>query len=340
MNFMKNRGQTTVSSRCSKNNRGLSPVFAAALGAFVFAAGAALAQAPYPNRAITLIVPWPAGGSTDTHLRKLAELASKNLGQPVIVENKPGAGGMLGPAGMASNAKPDGYTISQLTVAAFRQPHMQKVDYDPLRDFTYIIGVSGYTFGVVVKSDSPFKNFNELIAYAKANPGKMSYGSTGTGTSPHLLMEEVANKTGVEFLHVPFKGNADSTAALMGGHVMAQSDATGWGKFVDAGSFRLLVTFGDQRTRWNAPTAKELGIDVVSYSPYGLVGPKGMDPKIVKILHDAFKKASDDAENQKVLQTLDQVYWYKSSEDYAKWAADTWVSERATIERLGLMAKP
>src|SRR5438105_1171113 len=162
--------------------------------------GAALAQG-FPNRAITLICPWPAGGSTDTHLRKLAEIAARHLGQPIVVENKPGASGMLGPAGMAINARPDGYTLSQLTVAAFRQPFMQKVDWDPLRDFTYIIGVSGYTFGVVVKSDSPFRTLDDLIAYAKANPGKLSYGSTGTGTSPHLLMEQLADKAGVQLLH-------------------------------------------------------------------------------------------------------------------------------------------
>jgi tripartite-type tricarboxylate transporter receptor subunit TctC len=191
----------------------------------------ALAQ-QYPSRPITLIVPWPAGGSTDTHLRKLSEIASRHLGQPIVIENKPGASGMLGPAGMARSAAPDGYTISQLTVAAFRQPYMQRVDWDPLKDFTYIIGVSGYAFGIVVKSDSPFKSFEDLMAYAKANPGKMSYSSTGTGTSPHLLVEELANKAGVQLLHVPYKGNADSTQALMGGHVMAQSDATGWGKFV------------------------------------------------------------------------------------------------------------
>jgi len=312
-------------------------VAVAALSLAAFAAPA-LAQ-NYPSRPITLIVPWPAGGSTDTHLRKLGELASKHLGQPIIIENKPGFGGMLGPSAMAKNAAPDGYTLSQLTVGAFRTPHMQKVDWDPLRDFTYIIGVSGYAFGVVVKTDSPFKTFNDLIAYARANPGQMSFGSTGTGTSPHLLMEEVAAKAGVQFLHVPFKGNADSTQALMGGHVMAQSDATGWGKFVDAGTFRLLVTFGNERTRWGAPTAKELGYDVVSYSPYGIVGPKGMDAKIVKVIHDAFKKAIDDPENQRVLQQLDQVYWYKNSEDYAKWAAEEYVSERALIERLGLLAK-
>ena len=313
----------------------------------LLAAGAALlsllpgpaAAQGYPTRPITLICPWPAGGSTDRHLRKLAELASKHLGQNVIVENRPGAGGMLGPAGMAGNAKPDGYTLSQLTVSAFRQPHMMNVDWDPMRDFTYIIGVSGYTFGVVVKSDSPFRSFKQLIEYAKENPGKLSYGSTGNGTSPHLLMEEVAHKAGVKLLHVPFKGNADSTQALMGGHVMAQSDATGWGKFVDAGTFRLLVTFGAEPTRWGAPTAKELGYDVVSYSPYGIVGPKGMDPKIVKIIHDAFKKAIDDPEHHKVLKELDQVYWYKSSRDYQRWAAETLQGERATIERVGLLKK-
>ena len=310
----------------------------AALAAVALAAGSAAAQG-YPNRPITLICPWPAGGSTDTHLRKLSELASKHLGQPIIVENKPGAGGMLGPAGMARAAAPDGYTISQFHINGLRQPHMQKVDWDPLKDFTYIIGVSGYTFGMVVKSDSPIKSVADVIAYAKANPGKFSYSSTGIGTSPHLVVEELASKAGVQLLHVPFKGNADSTQALMGGHVMAQSDATGWGKFVDAGTFRLLVTFGEQRTRWGAPTAKELGYDVVFDSPYGIAGPKGMDPKVVRILHDAFKKAMDDPEHHKVLQQLDQIYWYKSPEEYAKWAADTWVTERANVERLGLLVK-
>jgi tripartite-type tricarboxylate transporter receptor subunit TctC len=309
-----------------------------AILACAWALPAAAADA-YPTRPVTLIVPWPAGGSTDTHLRKLSEIASRHLGQPIVIENKPGGGGMLGPGVMAKSAAPDGYTIAQITVGAFRQPFLQKVDWDPLRDFTYIIGVSGYTFGMVVKADSPFRTLDDVIAYARANPGKMSYSSTGTGTSPHLLVEQLAAKAGVQFLHVPYKGNADSTQALMGGHVMVQSDATGWGKFVDQGAFRLLVTFGDQRTRWGAPTAKELGYDVVSYSPYGLAGPKGMDPKVVKVLHDAFKKAMDDPEHAKILQTLDQVYWYKSPEEYARWASETFVSERALIERLGLMAK-
>jgi len=301
-------------------------------------AGTAQAQT-WPDKPIHIIVAFTPGSATDVIGRAVSNELSAKLGQPVIIENKPGAGGMLGPAGMARNAAPDGYTLSQLTVNALRQPHMQKVDWDPFKDFTWIIGVSGYTFGLVVKSDSPWKSLDDVIKYAKANPGKFSFSSTGIGTSPHLLIEQLADKAGVQLLHVPFKGNADSTQALMGGHVMAQSDATGWGKFVDAGTFRLLVTFGEQRTRWGAPTAKELGYDVVSYSPYGIAGPKGMDPRIVKILHDAFKKAMDDPEHQKVLAQLDQVYWYKSTEEYAKWAAETWVTERALVERLGLLAK-
>ena len=213
------------------------------------------------------------------------------------------------------------------------------MDWDPLADFSYILGLAGYTFGIVVKSDSPLKSFEDLIAYAKANPGKLSYGTPGTGTSLHLAMEEIAAKAGVQFLHVPFKGQADSAQALMGGHIMAQVDSTGWARQVDAGTFRLLATLGDRRTRWNAPTVKELGIDTVSNSPYGLVGPKGLPPPVLKRLHDAFKAASDDPENMKTLQQLDQLYWYKSSDDYAKWAAERLQAERATIERVGLLVK-
>lgn len=314
--------------------------------AFVLGAGlccgtsVAHAQA-FPARPITLIVPWLPGGSTDLHLRKFAEIGGRYLGQPMLVENRAGGGGMLGPGVMARTARPDGYTVSQMPMGAFRLPHMQKVDWDPLRDFTYIIGITGYTFGVVVRSDSPLRSFRDLLEFAKANPGKLSYASTGVGTSPHLLMEEVAMKSGVEFLHVPFKANADATQGLMGGHVMAQSDATGWAKLVDAGANRLLVTFGNVRTkRWPAvPTAKELGLGVVSTSPYGITGPAGMSPATVKILHDAFRKTVEDPEHLKMLDQLDQEPWYQSSEDYLKYAQETYRSERALIERLGLLAK-
>jgi len=295
----------------------------------------------FPNKPITLIVPWPAGGSTDRHLRALAEIAGKNLGQNIIIENKPGGGGTLGPGTMARTAKSDGYTIAQYPLGMLRIPHMQKMQWDPLKDFTFIVGVSGYTFGLTVRTDSPYKTFNDYIEAARKNPGTIDYGSTGIGSSPHLLMEEVAINAKVQFNHIPFKGNADLQSALLGGHVMAQSDATGWDKFVESGQMRLLVTFGEKRTkRWpNVPTAKELGYGVTSQSPYGLVGPKGMDPAVVKVLHDAFKKAMDDPKHLDLLDQLNQDLWYRSGDEYAKWARETYVKDKALIERLGLAAK-
>jgi len=308
--------------------------------ALLAAVPAALAQA-YPSRPITLIVPWPAGGSTDRHLRALAEIASKNLGQNILVQNQPGGGGTTGPGNMALGAKPDGYTIAQFPMGMLRIPHMQKTQWHPVNDFSFILGLSGYTFGFVVRADSPYKGFKDYIEAARKQPGKIDFGSTGNGTSPHLLLEEVADAAGVQLNHIPFKGNADQMQALLGGHVMAASDATGWDKFVDGGQMRLLVTFGEQRTkRWpNVPTAKDLGYNVVGNSPYGLVGPKGMDPAVMKTLHDAFKKAMDDPRHQEVLDQLNQQAWYKSGADYQAWARDTFVKDKVLIEKLGLAAK-
>ena len=302
--------------------------------------GSAFAQA-YPSRPITLIVPWPAGGSTDRHLRTLAEIAGKHLGQNVIVQNQPGGGGTTGPGNMALNAKPDGYTIAQFPMGMLRIPHMQKTLWNPLTDFSFILGVSGYTFGFVVKADSPHKTFAEYVEAARKAQGQIDYGSTGIGTSPHLLLEELSSNAKVQFNHVPFKGNADLMQALLGGHVMAASDASGWDKFVDGGQMRLLVTFGDKRTkRWTAvPTAKELGFNVVGNSPYGLVGPKGMDAAVMKTLHDAFKKAMDDPKHVELLDQLNQDAWYRSGDDYAAWARETFAKDKALIERLGLAAK-
>ena len=274
----------------------------------------------FPNKPITLIVPFPAGGSTDRHMRTLADIAGKHQGQPMIVDNKPGAGGTLGPGTMARMAKPDGYTITQFPLSMFRMPYMQKVNWNPISDFTYIVGVSGYTFGFTVRSDSPYKSFNEYLAAARKSPGAVDYGSTGAGTSPHLLMEELAENAKVRFNHIPFKGNADLQQAVLGGHVSAQSDASGWDRYVESGQMRLLMTFGEKRTkRWpDVPTAKELGYGVVSTSPYGIAGPKGMDPAVVKKLNDAFKKAMEDPRNLELMELLNQKIWYRSSADYAE----------------------
>src|SRR5437879_11170227 len=182
-----------------------------AVAAVLLAAPLLVAAQAFPSKPITLICPWPPGGTTDVHLRKFAEISQKYLGQPVVVENKPGGGGMIGPAQMARLARADGYTVAQLPITAYRLPHQRPVDWDALKDFSYIIGITGYTFGVVVRADSPMKSFRDLIEYARANPGQLSYGTPGTGTSPHLLMEEVAMKTGVQVLHATLTGFADSS---------------------------------------------------------------------------------------------------------------------------------
>ena len=301
----------------------------------------ALAQTPaYPSRPVRYICPWPAGGSTDAVIRALAESAGKTLGQQIIVDNKPGAGGMLG-ANELVNAKPDGYTLSQLPHGVFRIPHMQKVQFDTLKDFTWIACLTGYTFGLVVPADSPVKSIKDLVGYAKANPEKFSYGSTGIGTSPHLAVEEFAQRAGIKLNHVPFKGNADNMQAILGGHVMAASDATGWAPFVESGKLRLLATYGSKRSkRWpQVPTLDELGYQTVSDSPFGVCGPKGMDPAIVRTLHDAFRKTLDDPAVLATFDKFDQSVIYMNTETYTKFAHDTFAAEKATIERLGMSAK-
>ena len=156
------------------------------------------------------------------------------------------------------------------------------------------------------------------------------------------MLEEIADVAKVQFNHVPYKGNADLMTALLGGHVMAGSDASGWDKYIDGAQMRLLATLGEKRTRrWpNVPTAKDVGFNVIGNSPYGLVGPKGMDPAIMKTLHDAFRKAMDDPKHMEVLDQLNQDIWYRSGEYYAKWARETFAKDKLLIERLGLAAKP
>jgi len=309
-------------------------------GALAVALAATASAQQFPTKPVTLIVPWTAGGSTDGSMRALAEATAKYLGQPVIVENRPGASGSLGAVAML-NARPDGYTVTQVAISVLRLPHIQKTPYDPLTDLTYILGVSGYTFGVVVRSDAPWKTWAEFIGYARANPDKVSYGTPGANTSLHITMEEIALKQNIKWLHVPFKGASDNMTGLLGGHVVASAESTGWAPYVDAGKLRLLVTWGDKRTkRWpNVPTLREVGIDMVSNSPYGLAGPKGMDPKVVKILHDAFKKGAEDPIHLAALERYDQELWYLGTEDYARYARETFAAEKATMARMQAQSK-
>jgi tripartite-type tricarboxylate transporter receptor subunit TctC len=301
------------------------------------ATGPAFGQA-FPSKPITLIIPWPAGGSTDVSMRAMAEVASKHLGQQIVIDNKPGASGTLGPATMAATAKPDGYTIAQLPISVFRLPYMQKTSFDPEKDFTYIVHVTGYTFGVVVRKDSKYQTFKDLVEDARANPGKIKYATPGAGTSLHITMEQIAAKAGIKWTQVPFKGGAETSAAVLGGHVDATADSTGWGPLVDAGELRLLCTWGAQRTKkWpNVPTLQELGFDIISDSPFGIGGPKGIPADVVQKIHDAFKKAVEDPGVIATLEKLDMAPRYMDTATYQKFAMDTIKQEKELIERLGL----
>jgi tripartite-type tricarboxylate transporter receptor subunit TctC len=242
---------------------------------------------------------------------------------------------------MSATAKPDGYTITQIPITVFRFPFMTKTTFDPSTDFTYIIGVSGYTFGVVVRDDAPWKAFEDLLADAKSNPGKINYGTPGAGTSLHITMEQIAKRQAIKWTHVPFKGNAEAMNALLGGHIHAVADSSGWAQLVNAGRFRLLVTWGAARTKnWpDVPTLREIGIDMVSNSPFGIAGPKGMDAATVKVLHDAFKKGLEEPAYAATMAKLDQELFYLSSEDYRKFALRQIEEARRFVAELGLGPK-
>jgi tripartite-type tricarboxylate transporter receptor subunit TctC len=302
-------------------------------------AAPAVAQAGFPNRPIRLIVPWPPGGSTDGQLRSLADLAQRNLGQPVIIENRSGVSGTLGAQMMAAEQRGDGYLIGQLPVTAFRLPLMTtRPQWDPLKDFSYVIHLTGYLFGVVVKADSPWQNWQEFVDYAKANPGKVAYGSPGVGSTLHITMERIAAEKGIDWLHVPFRGGADNLQAVLSGQTQAMADSSGWATLVESGQLRLLTTWGAERAKRfpNVPTLQEVGLNIVSASPYGLAGPKGMDPGVVRALHDAFKEALLSPAHAEVLARYDMPVIYKNSADYAAFVAQTMEEEGTMIRRLGL----
>lgn len=301
----------------------------------------ALAQQQFPSQSLKLMVAFTAGGPTDVTMRVLADNASKILGQTVVVENKPGAGGSL-PAQALQTSKPDGYTLGQTPLGIFRLPYTTKMTWDPVKDLSYIINITGYEFGVVVPADSPLRTWGHFVAWAKANPGKLSYGSTGTLTSPHLTMEDIALRTDMQLSHIPYKGSADLMQALLGGHIMAAADSTGFAPHVQSGKLRVLCTWGDKRLSKfsDVPTLKELGIPIVQKSPYGLAGPKGMDPKLVKRLHDVFKQAMEMQNHKDILAKYDQELIYMNSAEYLKFAQDTFKREKAIIEKLGLVKTP
>lgn len=299
------------------------------------------AQPAFPSRPVTLIVPFPPGGTADMVYRSLAKAAEPHLGQTIVIENRPGASATLGVATVA-HGQPDGYQIAVMHSAVLRLQLMQKTNYDALKDITPIIQVSALDVGILVRADSPYKTFKEYIEDARKRPGQVTYGTNGVATSQNLALITLAAQEGITLNHVPYKGDADATASLLGGFIDAHAGGTQLGTFVDSGKARWLAVFSDRRLKkWpDVPTLFDLGYKIPASSPTGLVGPAGMPAPVVAKLHDAFKAALQDPQ---VIATLDRYamdVYYKDGPAYGALIRESYEIEKERVGRAGLLAKP
>ena len=295
--------------------------------------GTALAQSA-AERPMTIYSGYGAGTNTDTALRTLAEVMTRQAnGRRVIVENKPGTSGTLA-ASTVMAAKPDGNVLAQAPITIFRMPHIN-ASYDPRTDLTCIIGISGYRFATMVRGDSPWKTWKDLIAFARANPDKLTYANPGLASSLHITMEDIAEREGIKWRAIPYK--TSTLIALLGGEVDVLATSPPW-SHTETGQVRTLAVWTEKRNPRlpDVPTLKELGYDLVVSSPWGLVGPKGMAASTVKMLHDTIKKAMDNPEFARLIDKLDQEPQYMSSETYAGFARKTYDQEKLVVQRFGL----
>lgn len=314
------------------------------VGSMVMAYGASAwaQESPeaYPTRPIKLMIGFAPGGSTDAPVRVLADLVSKTLKQPIVVENKPGVGGTM-PVSTLQSSPADGYTLAITSAGMYRLPYTQGIKWDPSRDLAYVIGLTGYAFGIVVPASSPVKTMADYVAQAKASPGKLSYSTPGIATTNHLTMEQISTHYGIKLNHIPFKGSADSLNALLAGHVDSGAETSAFVPFVQSGKMRLIAVWGSKRmARFpDVPTLRELGVDIVQSSPWGLAAPKGTDPKIVAKLHDAFKAAMESPAFKETLSRFDMEPDYRTPKDFQLFAVESMRKEKEILDALGLSQK-
>ena len=294
----------------------------------------------FPSKPIVLILPFPAGGSFDPILRALANAASQDLGQPIVLMHKPGAGGVTGTASLTSGVEPDGYTIAVMHNSVIRQPLLMKTSWDPLKDFSYLIGLASLTTAIAVAADAPWKSLHELVADAKARPGAVTWGNVGAISVNRIYAERLAKAAGVRFNLIPFKGGAEAFQALLGRHLDVYGDP-GFGAMATAGKVRLLASFTEQRLkRWpQVPTVRELGHDLVIESPIGLVAPRGIDAAVATRLHAAFTKAGNDAEYRRLLEEFDMQPNPMTGEAYRNYAVAQQAREKVLLAESGFKAE-
>jgi tripartite-type tricarboxylate transporter receptor subunit TctC len=272
----------------------------------IFIGGNAVAQT-YPDRPVRLIVGFPPGGSSDTVARVVAQSLSPLLGQPVVVENKPGAGGVIG-SDLVAKAAPDGYTLLLATAGhSTAAAMMAKLPFDAVRDFAWITTVTTYPFVIATSADSPIKSLDDMIRRAKAAPGKLSYSSAGVGTSHHLLGEWLAAEAGIEMLHVPFKGGTSPVTEVVAGRVDVMFETmTLVLPHLKSGRLRALAVTSPEPKDYlpDVPPAAKTVPGVVFQSWLGIAAPAGTPPAVVERLNRELRKVLDEAEVQKRLSAL------------------------------------
>ena len=266
---------------------------------------AALAQA-WPDRPITFVVPYAPGGYTDLVARLTSRYLEKELGKPVVIENRPGAGGIVGTQAVAS-AAPDGYTFCVCSVGAVSvAPFAQKVGYDPLKDLAPVGIVSTIVQAVIVKKDLPVKSMADLVTYAKANPGKLNYSSSGAGGLTHYSVELFEARTGTAMVHVPYKGGAPSTAAVVSGDVdLAFANMTDALPHVEAGSVRGLAVTSLERSAYfpDLPSVHEtVSPNFIAVSWNGIMAPAKTPEPIIRRLSEILIRMADDAEVKEAMR--------------------------------------
>jgi tripartite-type tricarboxylate transporter receptor subunit TctC len=300
--------------------RGLVSALCAALAGL---GGASWAQTQGAGPTVKLIVGYAAGGPVDASARVFAPVLSRELGQPVVVENRPGAGGALA-GNSVVKAAPNGLELffaasPTMTIS----PHVLKaMTFDPLKDLAPLAPILSYANVLVINQNQPFKTLPELVAHAKANPGKLAYGSAGMGASNHLSGELFARRAGISMTHVPYKGNAPAMTDVMGGQIQLMFDIVGGAKaYIDGGKVRALaVTSKDRNPAFpQLPSMAELGIrdyDVGGW--YGLYGPLGMSGEVSQKITAATARALQDAELNKRWVDQGYVIWNAKPADLAE----------------------
>jgi len=268
--------------------------------------GDASAASKFPVKPVSLYVGFAAGGSTDTIARGLVDAAGKALGGKVIVVNKPGPGGAVA-AALVAKAKGDGYTLQiSPDTPLTRAPHLRKLAFNPMKDFTFISRVAVWKNGYVVLEDSKFKTWKDVVQWAKANPGQLKVGTPGAGTTPDILMAVVAKREGFTYRSSPFKGDSPNMAALLGGHIdVAGSGLGAWSKYVKAKKMRLLMAEDGITGFPDAPDYKTLGYDVASPTAAIIFGPKGIPTEIVDKLGEAFAAAAKSSTFNTVAEAME-----------------------------------